>query len=69
MTTIQLLLDNIPEIALYASNEMVSPLHIVAEQGRVDALEALIKAGALLNLQDFDGDTPLHDAVKIIYIL
>lgn len=62
MRTIEALLEKIPDIVHYSSTEMTSPLHIASAQGRVELVELLIKYGAMLNAQDFDGDTPLHEA-------
>lgn len=64
MRTIHLLLQHGESVAEYASNEMVSPLHVVCCQGRMDAAEALIAAGSIINLQDYDGDSPLHEAAR-----
>lgn len=61
---IQLILNNVESIVNRTSNENVSPLHVVCAQGRVEAVELLIKFGANINMQDFDGDTPLHEAAR-----
>ncbi|XP_013194963.2 ankyrin repeat and SOCS box protein 3-like [Amyelois transitella] len=60
--TIKALLDSVPDIANYGSNESVTPLHIASGQGRTFLIQLLLDYGALINVQDFDGDTPLHDA-------
>ncbi|XP_030036706.2 ankyrin repeat and SOCS box protein 3-like [Manduca sexta] len=61
--TIKLLLDHVKDIANYGSTEGVTPLHVVSGQGRIDVMQLLIDYGAMIDVQDFDGDTPLHDAV------
>jgi len=42
----------------------MTPLHLAAENGRVNAIEILVKHGALVDMQDDCGDTPLHLAIK-----
>lgn len=59
---IKVLLEQVDDIANYASTEMVSPLHVVSSQGRTEAVQLLLAYGAIIDVQDFDGDTPLHDA-------
>ncbi|CAK1543165.1 unnamed protein product [Leptosia nina] len=59
---IKALLDHVPDIANYGSTESVTPMHVCCGQGRVDVLQLLIDYNAMINVQDFDGDTPLHDA-------
>ncbi|XP_053608424.1 ankyrin repeat and SOCS box protein 3-like [Plodia interpunctella] len=60
--TIKALLDSADDIANYGSTESVTPLHIASEQGRVELIQLLLDYDAMINVQDFDGDTPLHDA-------
>lgn len=62
MKTINLLLSEVDDIANYASTEMVSPLHLASQQGRIAVTETLIAHNSMINLKDFDGDTALHDA-------
>lgn len=64
MKTINMILSNATDIVNRTSNENVSPLHVVCGQGRTEAVEALINADADLDIQDFDGDSPLHEAVR-----
>lgn len=59
---IKALLENVEDIANFASTEMVSPLHVVSSQGRTEVVQLLLEYGAMIDVQDFDGDTPLHDA-------
>lgn len=37
-----------------------TPVHAAAEYGHLDLIQRLIEKGADLNIQDNDGDTPLH---------
>ncbi len=46
------------------NNEQKSALHIVAQKGRADIGQALIKQGASPDAQDAAGATPLHIAVQ-----
>lgn len=39
-------------------------LHIAVNKGHLNVVKVLIKFGALISLQDADGDTPLHDAIS-----
>ncbi|KAG2425842.1 hypothetical protein HXX76_013466 [Chlamydomonas incerta] len=49
-------------LAACDQNFGISLLHHAATEGKVEALNALIKLGANLTAQDRDGDTPLHAA-------
>ncbi|XP_032518516.2 ankyrin repeat and SOCS box protein 3-like [Danaus plexippus] len=60
--TIKKLLNEIPDIANYGSTEQVTPLHVTCGQGRTEVIQLLLDYGAMVDVQDFDGDTPLHDA-------
>nr|XP_026493892.1 ankyrin-1-like [Vanessa tameamea] len=60
--TIKAILESVPDIANYGSTEDVTPLHISSAQGRVEVIQLLLDYGAIIDVQDFDGDTPLHDA-------
>ncbi|XP_012547580.2 ankyrin repeat and SOCS box protein 3 isoform X1 [Bombyx mori] len=61
--TVKYLLENVEDIANYGSTESVTPLHVVSGQGNLEIMQLLIEHGALIDVQDYDGDTPLHDAV------
>jgi len=39
-------------------------LHIAVNKGHLNVVKVLLKLGALISLQDADGDTPLHDAIS-----
>jgi E3 ubiquitin-protein ligase mind-bomb len=39
-------------------------LHIAVNKGHIEVVKVLIKLGALVSLQDADGDTPIHDAIS-----
>lgn len=39
-----------------------TPLHEACNQGNVEVAKQLLKAGANVNVQGFEDDTPLHDA-------
>lgn len=39
-----------------------TPLHEACNQGMLSVAKQLLKAGANVNVQGFDDDTPLHDA-------
>ncbi|XP_019848978.1 PREDICTED: E3 ubiquitin-protein ligase MIB2-like [Amphimedon queenslandica] len=45
------------------ANDESTPLHYAVHQGHVRVVERLIGFGAKLNVQDHDGDTPLHMAM------
>lgn len=38
----------------------VTALHHAADRGNVELIECLLKAGADVSVQDYDGQTPLH---------
>lgn len=40
--------------------EKCTPLHVAAEEGRLDAVTALPQAGARLDIREFHGRTPLR---------
>jgi ankyrin repeat protein len=40
-----------------------TPLHTACRRGHLEAAQALIAAGAPVNMQDMNGNTPLHAAV------
>lgn len=63
LRTVTALLNSADDIANYGSTEGVTPLHIASSQGSVQLIELLLDYGAIIDVQDFDGDTPLHDAV------
>lgn len=65
MKIIHALLDKVQDIANYGSTENVTPLHVASGQGRVELIQLLIDYGAIINVPDFDGDTPLHDAALL----
>ncbi|KAJ8720292.1 hypothetical protein PYW07_012335 [Mythimna separata] len=50
------------DIANYGSTEGVTPLHIASSHGSIELIQLLIEYGAIIDVQDADGDTPLHDA-------
>ncbi|CAG4945878.1 unnamed protein product [Parnassius apollo] len=60
--TIKALLESVSDIANYGNTENITPLHIVSSQGRLDVMQLLIDHGAMIDVQDFDGHTALHDA-------
>ncbi len=39
-----------------------TPLHEACNRGRIDVAKQLLKAGANVNVQGMENDTPLHDA-------
>jgi ankyrin repeat protein len=45
-------------------DQSLSPLQSAAERGQVEVMWVLIGAGARTELEDMEGDTPLHCAVK-----
>lgn len=63
LRTVTALLNSADDIANYGSTEGVTPLHIASSHGSTMLMELLIEYGAIIDVQDFDGDTPLHDAV------
>ncbi|HBT82140.1 MAG TPA: hypothetical protein DEB35_01465 [Desulfuromonas sp.] len=53
------------EITIYTKNCLgETPLHFAAIRGDVEAVEALIKAGADINAQGEHHYSPLHEAVE-----
>lgn len=62
INTIKALLESVEEIANFGSTECVTPLHVSSAQGNVEVMQLLIEYGAMVDVQDFDGDTPMHDA-------
>lgn len=63
LRTVTALLNSADDIANYGSTEGVTPLHIASSQGSTELIELLLDYGAIIDVQDADGDTPLHDAV------
>ena len=53
-------LSQTPEQVFAVNKKGDSALHISAKRGEVEILEALLEAGAKVNLQNKSGDTPLH---------
>lgn len=52
----------------------VSPLHVAAQESRLDVMRLLLSRGASVHAKDFHGLTPLHtaartDAVQCMYML
>nr|XP_021201485.2 serine/threonine-protein phosphatase 6 regulatory ankyrin repeat subunit A [Helicoverpa armigera] len=66
LKTVTALLNSADDIANYGSTEGVTPLHIATSQGSVQLIQLLLEYGAIIDVQDFDGDTPLHDSVLAI---
>ncbi|XP_075976764.1 uncharacterized protein LOC142976995 isoform X2 [Anticarsia gemmatalis] len=63
LKTVKALLVSAPDIVHYCSTEGVTPLHIASSQGNVELIQLLLKYGAPIDAQDFDGDTPLHETI------
>ncbi|XP_068629646.1 ankyrin repeat and SOCS box protein 3-like [Battus philenor] len=59
---IRALLENVPDIVNYGNSENLTPLHVVSSQGRLDVIQLFLEYGAMIDVQDFDGHTALHDA-------
>jgi len=59
---IEALTEGHKEIINFTANDGSTALHVAAYNGRVEAIQALIKAGANINQQKNGGDTPLHAA-------
>ncbi|KHN74990.1 Acyl-CoA-binding domain-containing protein 6 [Toxocara canis] len=51
------------ELLVERDENQVTALHHAADRGNVELIECLLKAGADLRIQDYDGQTPLHYAV------
>lgn len=47
--------------------QSITPLHVASSHAYSEAAEALCKAGANMNAQNFLGNTPLHDALNYYY--
>lgn len=41
-----------------------TPIHLAVERQHTQIVRLLVKEGANLNVQDKDGDTPLHEALR-----
>ena len=48
---------------LHSSLSGWTPLHEACNRGHIDVAKLLLKAGANVNAQGHENDTPLHDAV------
>ena len=42
----------------------LSPLHLAAQGGHIEVMDALLQQGADVNARDIDGGTPLHFAIR-----
>ena len=47
------------------THELQTPLHLAAHKGNGTIVERLVGFGANLNVQDKDGDTPLHIVLMV----
>ncbi|CAL1132144.1 unnamed protein product [Cladocopium goreaui] len=48
----------------FSPNHPVLPLHVCAKVGSIETMRALLQARAEVNVQNSDGDTPLHFACQ-----
>ena len=54
-----MVLDNNANVDAKTAN-MRTPLHLACIRGRLDFAKLLLAKGANLNMQDIEGNTPLH---------
>ena len=52
--------QNSVDINAESTDTRATPLHLAAYQGHWNVLECLVGWGAMLNVMDKNGDTPLH---------
>lgn len=64
----KLLIDRAPQVVKSRNANLETPLHTLAStNGDPEIAKALVQAGAQLDAQDIDNDTPLHLAVEYGY--
>jgi len=59
---VEAILEGHREIINLTTNDNSTALHLAAKNGKVEAIHALIRAGANINMTNNDVDTPLHAA-------
>lgn len=62
---VQILLDNGAKVDIAATESKMTALYLASNWNHSDIVYALIKAGASLDLCNKDGNTPLHDAMRL----
>ena len=61
----QALLDREPDINTYSDNTRWTPVHVASTSGALRALKLLVQvSSSSINLQTFDGESPLHCAAE-----
>jgi len=48
----------------YQNTNLQTPLHLAIQRQHTEIVEILVRQGASLSLQDKDGDSPLHEALR-----
>ena len=62
---VQILLDNGAKVDIAATESKMTALYLASNWNHSDIVYELIKAGASLDWCNKDGDTPLHDAMRL----
>jgi len=62
---LSLLVDSGQDINARSGIRMRAPLHVATEAGAVDVVELLLNAGAVVDICDVEGCTPLHVAAEL----
>lgn len=64
---IQYLVKQGADVNSKSTRTIRTPLHIAATHGNLEVVKYLVSNGAKLNVKDYDGNTPLHNALYFIW--